>query len=31
MSVTHAEASLVTDDAVRPFAQLRREDVDYAV
>ena len=31
MTVSHAEASLLTDDAVRSFAQLRREDVDYAV
>jgi pyruvate, water dikinase len=30
MTVTHAEASPVTDEAVRPFAELRREDVDYA-
>ena len=30
MTVTHAEASPVTDDAVRPFAELRRDDVDYA-
>ena len=30
MTATHAEASPSTDDAVRPFAELRREDVDYA-
>ena len=30
MTVTHAEASPLTDDAVRPFAELRRDDVDYA-
>ena len=30
MNATHAEASPLTHDAVRPFAQLRREDVDYA-
>ena len=30
MTATHAEASPLTDDAMRPFAQLRREDVDYA-
>ncbi len=30
MSATHAEASPLTDDAVRPFADLRRGDVDYA-
>ena len=30
MTVTHAEASPLTHGAVRPFAQLRRDDVDYA-
>ncbi len=30
MTVTHAEASPSTEEAVRPFAELRREDVDYA-
>ncbi len=30
MTVTHAEASRLTEDGVRPFAQLRRDDVDYA-
>ncbi len=30
MSATQAEASRSTEDAVRPFAELRREDVDYA-
>ncbi len=30
MSVTHAEAQPSTEDAVRPFAHLCRDDVDYA-
>ena len=30
MTVTQAEPSRSTEDAVRPFADLRREDVDYA-
>ena len=30
MSVTHAETSPLTDDAARPFAHLRRNDIDYA-
>ncbi len=30
MTVTHAEPSRSTEDAVRPFADLRRKDVDYA-
>jgi len=30
MTATHAEAPPLTEDAVRPFADLRREDVDYA-
>ena len=30
MTVTQAEASPLPEDAVRPFAHLRRDDVDYA-
>jgi pyruvate,water dikinase len=30
MTATHAEASPFTEDAVRPFAHLRRDDIDYA-
>jgi pyruvate,water dikinase len=30
MTATHAEASPFTEDAVRPFAHLRRDDVAYA-
>jgi pyruvate,water dikinase len=30
MTVTHAETSPLTDDAVRPLAHLRRNDIDYA-